>query len=58
MVNAYEYILSKNILSYSNMADTLYIVLNIGKYICMYVTLAKPFHPSYFPCSAKIGFSS
>lgn len=42
------------------MADKLYIVLNIGKYICMYryVTLAKPFHPSYFPCSAKVRFSS
>lgn len=58
MVNTYEYILRKNILSYSNMADTLYIVLNIGKYICMYVTLAKPIHQSYFPCSAKIRFSS
>lgn len=57
MVNTYEYILSKNILSYSNMADTLYIVLNIGKYICM-MSLAKPIHPSYFPCSAKIRFSS
>lgn len=57
MVNTYEYILSKNILSYSNIADTLYIVLNIGKYICM-MSLAKPIHPSYFPCSAKIRFSS
>lgn len=40
------------------MADTLYIVLNIGKYICMCVTLAKPIHPSYFLCRAKIRFSS
>lgn len=41
MVNIYEYIFSKNILLYLNMVDILYIVLNIGKYICMYVILVK-----------------
>lgn len=58
MVNIYEYIFSKNILLYLNIVDILYIVLNIGKYICMYVILVKFIYLSYFFCSVKIRFLS
>lgn len=58
MVNIYEYIFSKNILLYLNMVDILYIVLNIGKYICMYVILVKFIYLSYFFCSVNIRFLS
>lgn len=58
MVNIYEYIFSKNILLYLNMVDILYIVLNIGKYICMYVILVKFIYLSYFFCCVKIRFLS
>lgn len=58
MINIYEYIFSENILLYLNMVDKLYIVLNIGKYICMYVILVKFIYLSYFFCSVKIRFLS